>query len=177
MTRWLPVAVVLGSLLCGCARPELPEIIVQAPTPGEFDKFRAELGADFSLERLQPFDTAIQELKLEAMRQGVAGVAAREQQVATAIHGKTVHATQILGWQARRGRLQDERAEITKLLERDRRLLKGATGAARSIADRIRSEEEILARIDGDLADTERQLIDWGAPPATERRPVPATKP
>lgn len=161
------LALAAVAALAGCTRKDLPEITVKAATPEEFASFRADLVTEFGAERLKHFDTAVQELKLAAMNRGVAGVAAREAEMCVAINLTTVRQAEISGWKARRQRLLDEIAEITKLLERDARVqVHGTTAASKQAATgRMQTEKDILARLRQDLADTERQLTEWGAPP------------
>lgn len=169
MPRRITPILALAALaaLSGCTRKDLPDITVKAGTPEEFASFRAELVTEFGTERLQHFDTAVQELKLAAMNRGVAGVAAREAEMCVAINLTTVRQAEISGWKARRQRLLDEIAEMTKLLDRDARVqVHGTTAASKqAAAARMQTEKDILARLRQDLADTERQLTEWGAPP------------
>ena len=163
MARWI-VLVALLAALAGCSRTSLPESVVRAASVEEFTAFRTELGDRFAAADLQPFDTAIQELKLEAMNRNIAGVAARDQYMLEAVNGRTVLAALRLGWQARRARLLAEQAELTRLLERDVRLHeKAAESRADEYATRVQNEREIIARLQRDVAEAERRLAEWGA--------------
>jgi hypothetical protein len=159
MLRWL--SIVLLACFSGCAKPpDLPDTIVRASSAAELTSFRADLGAHFAADRLQTFDTALQELQLAAMNRGVATADAREQAMRTVVNGQTVHATEILGWQARRQRLLGEIALISGLLERDlkARQQTAATGTPLSVTTHIQNEQEILDRLRHNLTDTESHL-------------------
>lgn len=163
MARWI-VLVVLLAAFAGCSRTTLPESVVRAGSAEEFTASRSDLGDRFAAADLQPFDTAIQELKLEAMNRNVAGVTAREQYMLEAVNGRTVLSALRLGWQARRARLLAEQAELSRLLERDVRLHeKAAESKADEYATRVQNEREIIARLQRDVADAERRLAGWGA--------------
>lgn len=152
--------------LVGCTKPvALPETPVRAASAEELAAFRAELGARFGPEHLQAFDTALQELQLDAMNRDVATAGAREAAMRAAVHGKTVRAAEILGWQARRRRILGEIALLTPQLEHDlkRRAETAATGTPQIVLNRIQNVEDILARLRRDLAATEQRLADWGA--------------
>lgn len=163
MLRWLMVAALLLSL-AGCAKQaDLPDIMVSASTPGDFARFRAELGARFTPEQLQPFDTATQELQLDAMNRDVATAEARELDMLQAANAKTVHAVTVLGWQARKARFLREIAELTRMLDHDVELQQktAATGTPESVTTRIASEREVIAKIRRHLDETERHLAEW----------------
>jgi hypothetical protein len=181
MLRYLVVVAFLGCLggvecvsLGGCAKPKsLPDITVRASAAGELTAFRSELGARFTPEQLQPFDTALQELKLDAMNRGVATAADREQDMLAAINGQTVHGALLLGWMARRNRILREIAFMTGQLEYNLKQQQqtAATGTPESVTTHLHNVQDILARLHRDLADAERRLTDWGAklgtPPKT----------
>ena len=174
MMRCLFAVVLLSCLagvecisLGGCARPKaLPEITVSAAHAGELTDFRAELGTRFTPEQLQPFNTALQELQLDAMNRGVATAADRELDMLAAVNGKTVHAALVLGWQARRNRFLREIAGLTKMLDQDlqQREKTAATGTPGPVTRRIGSEQEVLGQLHRNLDDTEQKLTAWGAP-------------
>lgn len=175
MLRCLFVVVVLGCLggigcvsLGGCAKPkDLAAITVRASAAGELNAFRSELGARFAPEQLPPFDTALQELKLDAMNRGVATAADRERDMLAAVNGKSVHAALLLGWTARRNRIVREIATMTELLEHNLKLQQktAATGTPESVTTHVHNAQDILARLRRDLAEAERRLTDWGATP------------
>jgi hypothetical protein len=160
----------LGAGACfslgGCAKPKnLPEITVRATHAGELTDFRTELGERFTPEQLQPLDTAIQELKLDAMNRGIATADAREQDMLAVINSKTVHEAELLGWKARRERLHREIAQMTVLLEHNLKLQQqtAATGTPESVTTHLQNVQEILARLHRDLTDTDQKLTAWGA--------------
>lgn len=159
MLRWLIAFVFLASL-GGCAKPaDLPDITVSATSPGEFARFRADLDTRFTAERLEDFDTATRELQLDAMHRNIATAAGREADMLAVVHGRTVHAVTLLGWQARKARFLRELAEITRMLEHD---LKQAEKAppSESLTRRIGSEKEVRAKLQASLAETDRRLAD-----------------
>jgi hypothetical protein len=150
-------------LLAGCAKPvPLPEIVVSATTKQEFTRFNADLGKRFTPEQLKDFDTAIQELQLDAMHRDIATAAGREADMLAVVHGKTVRAVTLLGWQARKARFQRELAEITRMLEHDLKLAEKAApaGPSDALARRIGSEKEIQAKLQASLAETDRRLAE-----------------
>ena len=107
-------------LLAGCAKQvPLPDITVSAAAASEFTRFRADLGTRFTPEQLKDFDTATQELQLDAMHRDIPTAAGREEDMVRVVHGKTIHAATLLGWQARKARLLRELAEITRMLKHD----------------------------------------------------------
>ena len=151
--------------LVGCAKPaDLPDIVVSVASPGAFTRFRSDLGTRFTADQLQPFDTAIQELQLDAMYRDVAPAAARELDMLAVANGKTVHAVMFLGWQARKARFLREIAELTRMLEHDleQKERTAATGTSASILSRIQSEREVIAKIQRNLDETERRLAALG---------------
>lgn len=163
MLRLLPFLLGLV-LLVGCARPALPDTPVRAGDEPEFAAFRAELGSRFSPTELSAFDTAIQELQLAGMDHGLASAAERAAAMRRQVHGLTVRAAEILGWQARRTRILGEIAQMSATLERDlqTRERQGA-GTSLTVTNRIQNVQDILARLRGDLAEAEQQLGAWGA--------------
>jgi hypothetical protein len=150
--RWFFVTLLLAGF-CGCAKPDLRDTIVQASSPGVLANFRADLGRRFTSEQLQAFDTAVQELKLDAMNRDVAPAAAREQDMCAVVNGKTVRQAEILGWQARKARFEREITVMSELLAR-------ALKAKGAQAD-VRSNQDVLTKLRSQLAETERQLAGW----------------
>jgi hypothetical protein len=166
MFRWLMAALVLG-VFAGCSKQaDLPDVVVAASSREEFARFRAELGGRFPAERLADFDTATRELQLDAMNRDVVTPEARETDMRRAINGKTVHAAIVLGWGARKARFLREIAEITRMLEHDLALQakSAAVGTPETVLRRIGSEREILAKLQLNLAETERRLAAWAEP-------------
>lgn len=151
----------LLALAAGCAKPvALPDVVVSASAKEDFTRFNADLGKRFAPEQLQDFDTAVQELQLDAMHRDIATAAGREADMLAAVNGKTVRAVTLLGWQARKARFQRELAEITRMLEHDLKLAEKAApaGPSESLTRRIGSEKEVQARLQASLAETERRL-------------------
>ncbi|MDI1249121.1 MAG: hypothetical protein PSV13_09685 [Lacunisphaera sp.] len=160
------VVVYLVSLV-GCAKqPDLPETIVNAATKEDFARFRAELGARFAAERLKEFDTATQELQLDAMNRDMATAEARELDMLGVANGKPVQAVVLLGWQARKARFLREIAELDRMLQHDLELQArtAATGTPPAVTQRIGSEREVLAQLHRKLAETEIRLAELARP-------------
>jgi hypothetical protein len=152
-------------LLAGCAKQaDLPDIIVGASSKGEFTRFRADLGNRFTAEQLKDFDTAVQELQLDAMNRDIPTAEGREADMLRVANGKTVHAVTLLGWQARKARFLREATEINRMLEHDLMLQAdtAATGTPPAVTSRIGSEKELLAQLLGKLTETDRRLADLG---------------
>ena len=159
------------SLLCmlsGCAKQvDLPQMTVNAADAGEFTRFRSELGAGFPAERLQAFDTAVLELKLDAMNRDLATAAAREAETLQVMNGKSVQAVTILGWEARRARFLREIASIQSVLDRDLKTQQaaGPGGPSSVVLARIQSAQNVTSGIQQNLADAERRLTELHAVP------------
>lgn len=150
----------LLALLAGCSKPvPLPDVIVSAAAKEDFTRFNADLGKRFPPEQLQDFDTAIQELQLDAMHRDIATAAGREADMLAAVHGKTVYAVTLLGWQARKTRFLRELAEITRMLKHDLKLAEKAPPSD-ALTRRIGSEKDVQARLQRHLAETDRRLAE-----------------
>ncbi len=147
-------ALLLLALLGGCAKPDLPEVVVQSASVAELRNFRLDLGERFSNEQLQTFDTALQELRLDAMNRGVATVEAREAAMRAAVNGKTVHQVEILGWQARQARFENEIAVMNQFLEHTLATAKGNN-------PNVQSNQDVLDRLHRQLAETKQRLAEW----------------
>jgi len=161
-----PSIVILG-LLAGCAKPaDLPDITVSAAAPGEFASFRADLATRFPPEQLRDFDTATQELQLDAMNRNVATAAGRELDMLAVANGKTVHTVVRLGWQARKARFLREIAEISRMIDHDgqQAARTAAAGTPESVTRRLGSEKEVLAKLQANLAETEARLAVLSRP-------------
>ena len=152
------------ALLAGCAKPvPLPDVVVSAAAKEDFTRFNADLGQRFPPEQLQDFDTAVQELQLDAMHRDIATAAGREADMLAAVNGKTVHAVTLLGWQARKTRFLRELAEITRMLEHDLQLAEKAPPSD-ALTRRIGSEKDIQAKLQRLLAETDRRLAELQSP-------------
>jgi len=165
MWRGLIVLLLLAGL-AGCSKPpDLPATVVRAADAGELAGFRAELGAHFPADRLQAFDTALQELRLDAMRRDVAPAEAREGDMQVKVNGRTVREAEVLGWQARRARILSEIQQMTGLYEGDLKARQQAAAAGRpesvAVSTHLQNEQDILDRLRRDLADTEQRLAAW----------------
>lgn len=151
----------------GCAKPELPATRVRASSADELASFRAELAQRHPADALTAFDTALNELQLAGMDRGVAAAADRAAAMRQTVDGKTVRAVEILGWQARRTRLQAEIKDFAGMLERDLALREktAATGTPQAVIHRIENEQDILAKLRRLLAEANAQLSAWEASP------------
>lgn len=157
------LVIVLFGIVAGCAKQvDLPEITVSAADSGEFSRFRSELSAEFTAERLKDFDTAVQELKLDAMNRDLATAEAREADALAVINGKSVHAATLLGWEARHARFLREIAEINQVLERDLKARQnaGPNGPSTTVLARIQSAQNVIAQIQANATATERRLTE-----------------
>ena len=158
------------ALLCvasACAPKPLAERPVNAVSADSFANFRTMLGSDFAADQLKDFDTAIQELKLDAMNHGVAGVAAREEKVLALMNGKSVREIEVLGWQARHRRLNAELADMEQRLTHDRALQAKAVSAdsVKYFSNLISNEQDLVAQSKRNIAATEAKLQSWNAKP------------
>ena len=165
MFRAFIVFILLG-VLVGCAKKiDLPDITVRAADIGEFSRFRAELGEQFPAAQLLAFDTATQELKLDAMNREIASAEGRESDMLAVINAKSVHAATLLGWQARRARFLRETALINGLLENELKLRRnaGADGPSSANLARIQTEKNLLTQLEANTADTEQRLVELRA--------------
>lgn len=164
MLRGVFMVFVLVGLL-GCAKSvDLPERVVRAATSEELAAFRAELGRAFAAERMEPFDTALNELRLDAMNRNLAPASARERDMLAVVNGQTVRQTEVLGWQARLARIRREILLFTTTLVQDLKSKQESPGSvSQTVANRIQNVEDILTRLERDLAETEQQLAVWGA--------------
>jgi hypothetical protein len=163
--RLLPF-LILG-LVAGCAKPKaLPDVIVTATSPAEFTRFRADLETRFTPEQLKEFDTATLELQLDAMNRDVPTAAGRVADMVRLANGKTIREVTLIGWRARKARLLRETAEINRMLAHDLKQAEktAATGTPESITRRIGSEKEVLAKLQANLAATERRLAELVQP-------------
>lgn len=148
------------AFFAGCAKPPpLPDIIVSAASKADFTRFNADLGKNFPPEQLQAFDTAVQELQLDAMHRDIATAAGREADMLAAVNGQTVRAVTLRGWQARKVRFSRELAEITRMLEHDLKLAEKATPSD-ALTRRIGSEREVQTKLQRHLAETDRRLAE-----------------
>jgi hypothetical protein len=165
--------VILSAIVfAGCAKKvDLPEITVSAADAGAFTQFRSELSSEFPAERLQPFDTAVQELKLDAMNRNIATAEARELDTLRVVDGKSIHAVTLLGWQARHARFLREAAFLNEILERDLKAQQnaGANGPSSTLLAQIESARKVIAQLQSNAAETERRLAEMHA--TTDRKP------
>ena len=165
MLRGFLVIILLG-VLAGCAKKkDLPEIIVTAADISEFSRFRSELGEQFPAEHLQDFDTAAQELELDAMNRDVVTTEARKWDMLAVINGKSIHAATLLGWQARHARFLREIAMISGMLEHDLKVKQnaGADGPSSVVLARIASAKNVLAQLRANAAETEHRLTEMNS--------------
>jgi hypothetical protein len=156
--------------LLGCTRPELPATTVRADSAEALTAFRAELGQRFAAADLATFDTALSELQLAGMDRGLTTADARAAAMRAEVHGKSVRDVERLGYAARRDRFRSEIKLLTEMRDRDAAIRErtAATGTPRAVLDRIASAEGVMAKLERQLADTERQLATWSAADAVK---------
>ncbi|WP_415908359.1 hypothetical protein [Oleiharenicola sp. Vm1] len=175
LRRFFRLLYVLGLLaMSSCAKPDLPASVVRAGSEEELAACRAELVERFGADRLAAYDVALQELQLAGMDRGVAAAADRAAAMRAQVNGRTVRAVEILGWQARRTRLQAEIKDFSEMLARDLALREktAATGTPQAVTHRIENEQDILAKLRRLLAEAEAKLAAWDATgPAKDRSP------
>lgn len=158
----------IAALFCcavpGCSQKDWLQREVPAASSDELAAFRARLGQEKSADEIKPFDTALQELKLDAMNHGVAGVAAREAQMRAMVAGKPVRDVLVLGWEARQLRLENELKDMSGRLEHDSQLLNkpGGPGPTPFMTNLIKNEQDIVAQLKRDLAQAQARLAEWG---------------
>ncbi|PTY02682.1 hypothetical protein DB347_23505 [Opitutaceae bacterium EW11] len=159
------LAVLLFGCLSGCSKKSLMDRSIPAVSAEEIAVFRAELGEEFPAAELKDFDTALQELKLEAMNNGVSGVAQREERMRAAVNGKTVREALVLGWQARHVRVARELEDMSGRLEHDRQLKDrpGSADSSRFLSNLVANEQDIVAQLKRQLDDADEHLVRWGA--------------
>lgn len=161
---WRPLLTLLAlATLIGCTKPDLPNTLVRAGSEEELAAFRADLASRFGADALAAYDVAIQELQLAGMDRGVATAADRAAAMREVVNGKTMRTVEILGWQARRSRLQTEIKDFAGMLERDLALKEktAATGTPQAVIHRIENEQDILAKLRRLLAEAEKKLTAW----------------
>jgi hypothetical protein len=141
-------------------------VIVNASSATEFARFRTEIAARFTPAQLQDFDTGIQELQLDARHRGMATEAAREADLLGTINRKTFPDAVLLGWRARKARLIREIPEALRLVNQDTAdaAKTVAPGTPESVAHRLASEKEALAKLRHDRDDTLRHLNELTEP-------------
>ncbi|HVZ64382.1 MAG TPA: hypothetical protein VG936_07410 [Lacunisphaera sp.] len=167
--RLLSLMVVLV-LAAGCAKPTpFPDVVVKAGSADELAAFRADLQSRFAADQWNDFDTATKELQLDAMNQGIKAAGDREAAMLHVINGKTMQEALVAGWQARHRRIESDIKQISDLLASDQKARGQAIAAGRtpsvSVETHLQNEQEILARLNRDLAATDQQLAAWGAGP------------
>lgn len=171
MSRGFLVLTLLG-VLVGCAKKvDLPDITVSAADVGAFSRFRTELREQFPAEQLQPFDTAVQELELDAMNRDVVPAEARELDMIAVVNGKSVHAATLLGWEARHARFLRETAMINRMLENDLKVQRnsGDNGPSATVLARIASAKSVIAQLQTNAAETEHRLARMRASPTQNK--------
>lgn len=156
-----------GFLVAGCAKQaDLPDVIVGAASKEDFTRFRTDLGARFAAEQLKEFDTAVQELQLDAMNRDIPTAEGREADMLRVANGKAVRAVVLLGWQVRKARFLREIAELDRMLQHDLKLQAetAAAGTPESVTRRIGSEKEVLDQLHRKLVETETRLAELARP-------------
>ena len=150
------------ALLAGCSKPAPQDRIVKADSPEQFDQWRSDR-EDWSSQEQQDFDTAIQEIKLDAMNKSAGTIDSRESAMCEAVNGKTVRAVEILGWHDRRDRLEREKNDVETRYAHDSKLKarEDQTDRAQALATTTRNEQAIIAKNTGLIADVDAKLETW----------------
>jgi hypothetical protein len=172
--RYSFLVVALFGFFAGCAKEvDLPQITVGAADASEFARFRSDLATQFPVDRLQTFDTAVQELKLDAMNRDIPTAAARERSTLALINGKSVQAVSILGWEARHARFLREIAFIQGMLDRDLVVQKnaGPGGPSSVVLARIQSAQNVIAQTQRHDANTQQRLTELRVTESKQGRP------
>ncbi len=176
VTPWLVVLALL-SLVCapGCSRVPPLERTVDARDADELNRWRIGVGAALSPAEWKDFDVAIQELKVKAMTSGKpSGGLSRDEQVLAELQGKTIREALILGWTARRARLELERGYIQEKHDHDSTLKtrEGDRESAAYLSNVLKTESDRIAQLTAEGAEAERKLALWGAPAAADAPPA-----
>lgn len=165
MRRWNAFPWFFGGLLLflsftACSQKIGWDKPIAASTPEEFTTSRERLVAILTPEQLQAFDTAIQELKLDAMDKGVAGTSAREQHMRSTVNGKTVRDATLLGWKARKARFERELKDMSDRLAHDSQLANrsGSTEPSRTVSNLVQNEQDIVAQLKKQLEDADHHI-------------------
>lgn len=170
VTPWLIVLVLLSLVLApGCSRVAPLERKVEARDADELNRWRIGIGAALSPEEWKDFDVAIQELKVKAMTSGKpSGGLNRDEQVLVELQGKTIREALILGWTARRARLDLERGYIQEKHDQDSKLKtrEGDRDSAAYLANVLKTESDRIAQLTAESAEADRKLAQWGTPAA-----------
>ena len=142
------------------------EVIVSAGTAADFAKFRADLGTRFTPDQLQEFDIAIQELQLDAVKRNPAITDGGEAAMLAIANRKTFPDVVVLGWRARKDRLIRQIPGAIKLVSDDtaEAARTAAAGTSESVARRLASEQEVLAKLRHDRDDALRRLNELAEP-------------
>lgn len=138
------------------------EVIVRAGSAADFARFQADLSQQFAPEQLQEFSTALEELQLEALRQGKATAADRDADVRAVINRKPLPDVVLLGWRTRLARIVREIPGARRRVDQDMAVAAStaATGTPESITRRLADEMQALDRLRRDRDDAQRRLKD-----------------
>lgn len=150
------------AFLTGCSKPAPQDRLVKADSPQQFEQWRSDR-EDWSSQEQQDFDTAIQEIKLDAMTKSAGTMDSREAQMCDVVKGKTVRAVEILGWHDRRDRLEREKNDMETRLAHDSglKVREDQTERAQALASITRNEREIIAKNTGLINDVDAKLQGW----------------
>lgn len=157
-------------LAAGCSKTPFVERPIAAATADDFAAWRAELGTQVTQAEWQDFDIAVQELKIKVMAErGGSAKAVLDEGMRAKINGKTFKEALILGFEARRERLDRERGEVQARLDHDSRLVvkAGDTASANYINTVRRADmdrKELLVR---EINEASEKLVSLGAPPTS----------
>jgi hypothetical protein len=150
------------ALLAGCSKPAPQDRLVKADSPEQFEQWRSDR-EDWSPQEQQDFDTAIQEIKLDAMNKSSGTMDSRETAMCETVNGKTVRAVEIIGWHDRRDRLAREKKDVETRYAHDSTLKarEDQPDRAQALETTTRNEQAIIAKNTGLIADVDAKLKGW----------------
>lgn len=151
-------------MIVGCGSKNPMDLEVKAASADEFSAFRERVSSQLTADQRTWFDTAVQELKMKAIDEGVKGIEGREQSVRAAMNGKSVRETIVLGWKARIARLEGELKDMEQKYAHDSQLKPSPDNAqaVRQVAIATQNEIDIMARLKQNIADSETVLKALG---------------
>lgn len=111
---------------------------------------------------------AVQELKIKVMAErGNSAKDVLDEGMRGKINGKTLREALVLGFEARRERLERERAEVQARIDHDSRLVtKPDTASSAYVASVKRADSDRRDLLTREVAEVNEKLAGWGVAPA-----------